>query len=76
MRKKTQRNKRQKANLKFKIKKRATEHKRKIRKEARKSTQNKIVKRQGQNFLKLPNSLPEKSNLIKQRYFKKNEEEN
>lgn len=64
MRKRVSKNKRQTSSLKHKIKKRAAETRRKIRKEARKANANKVVQRNELRATKIPNSFPLKKQMI------------
>lgn len=70
MRKRVSKSKRQTCANKFKIKKRAAEHRRKVRKEARKAKQNNIsTPNTKARATKLPNTFPLKKQMIKERYF-------
>jgi hypothetical protein len=70
MRKKGSRNKRQTCSMKYKIKARSAEHKRKVKKESRKAAANGVlVRQQRSKATHLPNTDPDKVNIIKKRYF-------
>lgn len=69
MRKQVSKSKRKSCAMKYKVKKRAAEHRRKIKKEAKKAKQNHIVHREGAKVTKIPNSFPLKKEMIQQRYF-------
>jgi nuclear GTP-binding protein len=69
MRKQVSKSKRKSCAMKYKVKKRAAEHRRKVKKEAKKAKQNHIVHREGAKVTKIPNSFPLKKDMIQQRYF-------
>ena len=56
--------------MKYKIKARSAEHKRKVKKESRKAAANGVLMRQERSkAIHLPNTDPDKAKIIKQRYF-------
>lgn len=77
MRKKVGASKRQTCAMKYKIKKRAAEHRRKVKKESRKARENNISTPNSKiKATKIPNSFPLKKQMITQRYFSNNNIEN
>ena len=66
MRVRTQKNKRVKAAMKYKIKKNSAEHRRRIRKESKKAKVNKVTPRNVQNAGHIPNMFPHKRLIIEQ----------
>lgn len=66
MRSKVQKNKRQTSALRFKIKKRSAEHRRKVRKEIKKARKDGIQPRNASKAGHIPNMFPHKMQLIKE----------
>ena len=64
MRQRTQKNKRVKASMKYKVKKNAAEHRRRIRKESKKAKINKVTPRSVTNAGHIPNMFPHKKQII------------
>mmetsp|Transcript_5686 Transcript_5686/g.5863 ORF Transcript_5686/g.5863 Transcript_5686/m.5863 type:complete len:80 (+) Transcript_5686:22-261(+) len=76
MRKKIGSSKRLKCSMKYKVKKRAAEHRRKVKKESRNAKENKVVSRESSKFTKIPNMYPHKKAIIQSKYFRKEEGSN
>lgn len=66
MRLKTQKNKRVKASMKYKVKKRAAEHRRRVRKESKKAKLNSVTPRNISKAGHIPNMFPFKKQLIQE----------
>lgn len=64
MRKKISASKRQTCAMKYKIRKRASEHRRRVRKESKKAVKNNIVRRNVSNALHIPNIFPQKKQML------------
>lgn len=72
MRGKTSKNKRKTCSMKYKIKKRVSEHRRRVKKEAKKAKVNGVIRRNVRNTTPIPNSFPDKRRLMEeQENFKK-----
>ena len=66
MRKRVAKSKRQTCALKYKIRQRASEHKRRIKKESRKAKTNNIIQRKPARITPIPNSFPNKKYLVQE----------
>jgi hypothetical protein len=66
MRKRVAKSKRQTCALKYKIRQRASEHKRRVKKESRKSKVNNIIQRKPARISPIPNTFPNKLYLVQE----------